>query len=65
MGFETATWHTALAYVREMVRSLNRSDRPSDADLDRVARELAAIAPEREGKMPFEIEQFVRTFRLS
>ena len=65
MAFETATWHTAIAYVREIVRSLHRSDRPSDADLDRIARELTSIAPEREGEMPFEIEQFIRTFRLA
>ena len=65
MGFETATWHTTLVYIREIVRSLNRSDRPSDEDLSRIAQELAIIAPDREGEMPFEIEQFIRTFRLT
>jgi len=58
--FESATWHNALAIVREINLALRQSEPPSLDDLAAFAAQLRAAVPELEGPMPFEIESFIR-----
>jgi len=60
MGFESATWHGALEFVRQIEWAARLSNSSTEADLTEIARELKASASEHVGEMPLEIEAFIR-----
>ena len=61
-AFESATWHSTLAFVRTVTQAVQRGAGPGPADLAALAEEIRASVPEREGAMPFEVEVFVRRY---
>src|SRR5262249_33019129 len=61
-AFESATWHNALAIVREITLALRQSEPPTPEDLAAFAEQLRAAAPELEGQMPFEIHAFIQAY---
>ncbi len=60
MGFESATWHATLEFVRDIRRASQELDGRQLAGLGRLAREMAAGAADRVGDMPWEVETFIR-----
>lgn len=60
MGFESATWHGALEFVRQIKWASRLSGSSNEADLTEIARELKASASDHVGTMPLEIEMFIR-----
>jgi hypothetical protein len=58
-GFESATWHGALEFVRQIRWASRLSGSSNEADLAEIARGLEASASEHVGEMPLEIEMFI------
>ena len=61
-AFESASWHEALTFVREVNRTLRSTEPPSAEDLADIAAELRTLAADREGPMPLEIEVFIQAY---
>jgi hypothetical protein len=62
MGFEAATWHSTLAMVKDIDRMMIAPIPPAPHDLEAMAAQIEAWAPQLEGEMPFEVEAFIHRY---
>lgn len=68
MAFEAATWHTTVDMVRRIEATMTAPAPPappSPEELEQIAAQIAANAPQLEGEMPFEVEMFIRRYGRS
>ena len=63
--FGAATWHGTQAFVRDLEQRMQPSPLPAREDLERIAAELARLAPTLDGPMPDEVAAFIRRYRAT